>query len=85
MTYGRQGTVEEVKTARENLKKLNWAPFKPSSNAQLYPIRILEISKTMNKVKADEQLSQADKDAKVKELEAQKAGFEKLMAEVPQT
>jgi phosphonate transport system substrate-binding protein len=85
MTYGRQGTVEEVKTARENLKKLGWAPFKPSSNAQLYPIRILEISKAMTKVKADEQLSQADKDAKLKELEDQKAEFEKLMAEVPQT
>jgi phosphonate transport system substrate-binding protein len=85
MTYGRQGSVEEVKMAREKLKKLEWAPFKPSSNAQLYPIRILEISKAMNKVRADEQLSQADKDAKVKELEAQKAEFEKLMAEVPQT
>lgn len=85
MTYGRQGSVDEVKTARENLKKLNWAPFKPSSDAQLYPIRILEISKSMNKVKADEALSQADKDAKLKELEAKKAEFEKLMAEVPQT
>ncbi len=85
MTYGRQGTTDEVKTARENLKKLNWAPFKPSSNAQLYPIRILEISKSMNKVKADEALSQADKDTKLKELEARKAEFEKLMAEVPQT
>lgn len=85
MTYGRQGSVDEVKTARENLKKLNWAPFKPSSDAQLYPIRILEISKAMNKVKADGQLSQADKDAKLKELETKKAEFEKLMAEVPQT
>jgi len=85
MTYGRQGSVDEVKMARENLKKLNWAPFKPSSDAQLYPIRILEISKSMNKVKADEALSQADKDAKLKELEAKKAEFEKLMAEVPQT
>lgn len=85
MTYGRQGSVEDVKTARENLKKLNWAPFKPSSNAQLYPIRILEISKAMNKIKADEQLSQADKDAKLKDLEAKKAEVEKLMAEVPQT
>jgi phosphonate transport system substrate-binding protein len=85
MTYGRQGTPEDVKAARANLKKLEWAPFKPSSNAQLYPIRILEISKAMNKVKGDEALSQADKDAKLKELEAKKAEFEKLMAEVPQT
>lgn len=85
MTYGRQGPVDAVKMARETLKKLNWAPFKPSSDAQLYPIRILEISKAMNKLKADEQVNQADKDTKLKELEAQKAEFEKLMAEVPQT
>ncbi len=30
-------------------------------------------------------MAQADKDAKIKELEAKKATFEKLMAEVPQT
>ena len=85
MSYGRQGTVEEVKTARAVLAKLLWAPFKPSSDAQLYPIRVLEVSKNMNKVMADETLSQADKDAKIKELQAQKAEYEKLMGEVPQT
>jgi phosphonate transport system substrate-binding protein len=85
MSYGRQGTVEEVKTARAVLATLLWAPFKPSSDAQLYPIRVLEVSKNMNKVMADETLSQADKDAKIKELQAQKAEYEKLMGEVPQT
>ena len=85
MTYGRQGTPDEVKAEREVLKALGWAPFKPSSDAQLYPIRVLEISKSMNKVKADASMAQTDKDAKLKELEAQKAGFEKLMGEVPQT
>ncbi len=85
MTYGRQGTPEEVKAEREVLKALGWAPFKPSSDAQLYPIRILEISKSMNKLKADANVSQADKDAQMKELETKKATFEKLMDEVPQT
>lgn len=85
MTYGRQGTPNEVKAEREVLKALGWAPFKPSSDAQLYPIRVLEISKSINKVKLDASMAQADKDAKVKELEAQKAQFEKLMTEVPQT
>ncbi len=84
MTYGRQGTPDEVKAEREILKALGWAPFKPSSDAQLYPIRILEISKSINKVKADDTMAKADKDAKLKELEAQKAEFEKLMGEVPQ-
>jgi phosphonate transport system substrate-binding protein len=39
----------------------------------------------MNKVMTDETMAQADKDAKIKELQAQKAEFEKLMGEVPQT
>jgi len=84
MTYGRQGTPDEVKAEREVLKALGWAPFKPSSDAQLYPIRILEISKSINKVKADDTMAKADRDAKLKELEAQKIEFEKLMGEVPQ-
>ncbi len=85
MSYGRQGTVEEVKAAREVLGTLGWAPFKPSSDAQLYPIRVLEVAKSMNKVMTDDTLAQADKDAKIKELQAQKAEFEKLMGEVPQS
>jgi len=85
MTYGRLGSPDEVKAAREILKALQWAPFKPSSDAQLYPIRVMEISKAINKAKNDASLSAADKEAKLKELEASKAEFERLMAEVPQT
>ncbi|MDP9138672.1 MAG: phosphonate ABC transporter substrate-binding protein [Pseudomonadota bacterium] len=85
MTYGRHGTPQQVMAARENLKKLNWAPFKPSSNAQLYPIRLLELTKSINKIRGDEALAAVDKDAQIKELEDKKAEFEKLMAEVPQT
>jgi phosphonate transport system substrate-binding protein len=85
MTYGRHGTPEEVKAARDVLATLGWSPFKPSSDAQLYPVRIMEVSKAMNKVMTDDTMAQADKDAKVKELQAQKAEFEKLMGEVPQT
>lgn len=85
MTFGRQGTPEEVKQDREILNALGWAPFKPSSDAQLYPIRVLEIAKKINKTMSDETIAQADKDAKIKELQAEKAQFEKLMGEVPQT
>ncbi|MGE0233336.1 MAG: phosphonate ABC transporter substrate-binding protein [Flavobacteriaceae bacterium] len=85
MSYGRLGTPEEVAKAREVLAGLQWAPFRPSSDAQLYPIRILEISKQMFKINGDEQLSAADKAAKIKELEAQKAEIEGLMARVPQS
>jgi phosphonate transport system substrate-binding protein len=85
MTYGRQGTPDEVKAERAILKALGWAPFKPSSDAQLYPIRVMEISKAINKLKADEALAAGDKEAQLKELMAKKAEYEGLMAEEPQT
>lgn len=85
MSYGRQGTVEEVKAARELLAGLGWSTFKPSSDAQLYPIRIMEVTKAVNKVMGDAAMSQADKDAKIKELMAKKSEFEKLMETEPNT
>ena len=84
MTYGRLGTPEQVKAARDVLAGLQWAPFKPSSDAQLYPIRVLAISKEMNKTLASD-MSEADKKAKMTELEAEKAKYDELMASVPQS
>ena len=85
MTYGRLGTPEEVKASREVLTGLQWAPFKPSSNAQLYPIRVLAISKSINQVLADDKMSEDEKQAKLSELEAEKKKYESLMASVPQS
>lgn len=84
MTYGRQGSPEEVEKARAVLTALGWAPFRPSSDAQLYPIRVMELTKKMFHVQADEKLSAEDKAKQLKELEAQKAEIEALMAKVPQ-
>jgi len=84
MSYGRIGSPEEVAAARQVLKALEWAPFKPSSDAQLYPIRVLAVSKDMAKIENDDKLSDADKKAKLAELTAIKEKWEKLMAEVPQ-
>jgi phosphonate transport system substrate-binding protein len=85
MTYGRHGSQEEVKMAREVLAGLGWSPFRPSSNAQLYPIRILEINKSINKITADAAMSQAEKDAKIADLKKQQAEIEKMMADAPNT
>ncbi|AXS42388.1 phosphonate ABC transporter substrate-binding protein [Breoghania sp. L-A4] len=84
MSYGRIGTPEAVAKAREILAGLQWAPFKPSSDAQLYPIRVLAISKDIFKIQADEKMPAAEKTAKLKELEAEKSKIEALMAAVPQ-
>lgn len=84
LSYGRLGTPEEVKTAREVLTGLQWAPFRPSSNAQLYPIRLLEIAKSINQVKSSD-LSEEEKQAKLEELTSEQKKYEELMASVPQS
>ncbi|MCW2308545.1 phosphonate ABC transporter substrate-binding protein [Rhodobium gokarnense] len=84
MSYGRIGTPEEVAKARKVLAGLEWAPFKPSSDAQLYPIRVLAVSKDMAKIENDDKLSADEKKAKLTELAAEKKKWEDLMAEVPQ-
>lgn len=84
MTYGRLGTPEQVEKARAILAGLQWAPFRPSSDAQLYPIRIMELTKSMFQVEADDTLSTEEKAAKLDELKAKKAEYEALMAKIPQ-
>ncbi|MGF7158535.1 phosphonate transport system substrate-binding protein [Rhodoligotrophos appendicifer] len=83
MTYGRNGTPEEIAHDRQVLKALQWAPFRPSSNAQLYPIRTLELTKQLFKVKGDQTLAEADRQAKVAELEAKIAEVNKQATETP--
>jgi len=85
MSYGRMGTPEEVTAARKILAGINWAPFNPSSDAQLYPIRVLAISKDINKTLASEAISETEKKARIAKLEAKKAKYEKLMKTVPQS
>jgi phosphonate transport system substrate-binding protein len=83
MTYGRMGTPEEVADARKVIAALQWAPFKPSSNAQLYPIRQLELNKQMLKIKADSKLSEDEKKAKLAELRQKNDEVAKLMESTP--
>ncbi|PCI05195.1 MAG: phosphonate ABC transporter substrate-binding protein [Hyphomicrobiales bacterium] len=83
MSYGRNGSPEEVEAARKVLAELQWAPFKPSSNAQLYPIRILAINKTILQIKGDKKMTAAEKETKIAELNVKAAAIEKLVAVVP--
>jgi len=84
MGYGRQGSPEQVEQERGVLTGLQWAPFRPSSDAQLYPIRIMELTKSQFQVEADDKLSAEEKAAQLKEIQDQKAQYEALMAKVPQ-
>ena len=71
MTYGRLGSTDEIAAAREVLSGLQWAPFRPSSDAQLYPIRQMQLNKELAKLMGDERLAQDEKDQKIAELKDQ--------------
>jgi len=71
LSYGRVGTEQEIKTAREILANLVWSPMNPSNNDQLLPIRTLEANKAMMKIKSDDKLSAEQKAEALKPLEAE--------------
>lgn len=77
MSYGRVGSPDEVKKQREVLAELGWAPFRPSSNDQLLPIRQLEANKKLLKIEGDDKLAA---DEKKKQVDAVKAEITKLEA-----
>jgi phosphonate transport system substrate-binding protein len=71
LNYGRVGTPEEIKTAKEILANLIWGTFRPSDDNQLLPIRILEANKAIMKINADDKMSAEEKAAKLAELQAE--------------
>ncbi|WP_342640432.1 phosphonate ABC transporter substrate-binding protein [Rhodoligotrophos ferricapiens] len=79
LTYGTEASKGDVAHEKEVLAGLEWAPFRPSSNDQLLPIRVMELTKTIAKVQADTSLSEADKKAQIEKLEAEKAAFEEKL------
>lgn len=83
MTYGRLGTEEQIRSARENLTKLQWAPFRPSSDAQLFPIRQLELNKEILKVQNDPKMSEDEKKAKIATLRKENEMISKQMEAAP--
>lgn len=83
MTYGRVGTPEEIAAARKVLAGLDWAPFAPSSDAQLYPIRQMELNKKLMRLRADDRLSDAEKKQRTAEIEAELTAVKRQEAQLP--
>jgi phosphonate transport system substrate-binding protein len=64
-TYGQGGQQE-----KDNLMKLSkLSGFKPSTNAQLIPIRQLELFRDRNKFEADAAMAPAEKQVKIAEID----------------
>jgi len=71
------GTTAQEK---DNLMKLSKiAAFKPSSDAQLVPIRQLELFKERNKIEADATIAGAEKQAKLGEIDRKLADLAKQL------
>ncbi len=83
MTYGRNGTPEEVAAAREILGGLQWAPFTPSDNSQLYPIRQMQLNKELAKVMADDRLEEGEKEQMIAELQGKIEDVATLAEQLP--
>jgi phosphonate transport system substrate-binding protein len=76
MSYGRVGTPDEVKAAKAKLVALQWAPFNPSNDDQLLPIRTLEANKSLLKVRSDDKLSAEEKQKQIAALQAEIKSYE---------
>ncbi|RKQ40244.1 phosphonate ABC transporter substrate-binding protein [Enterobacter sp. R1(2018)] len=74
MNYGK--TPEEAQV----LKGLTWAPFRPSSDLQLVPIRQLALFKQMQGVKDNKGLDEKERTSKVSELQNQLNDLDRLTA-----
>jgi phosphonate transport system substrate-binding protein len=75
MGYGRIGSDDDVKTAKDILGNLIWSPFHPSSNNQLLSTRKLEANKDLMKAQSDEKLSV---DEKARQIASTRAELVKL-------
>jgi phosphonate transport system substrate-binding protein len=74
-SYGKGGQQE-----KDNLMKLSkLSAFKPSSNAQLTPIRQLELFKERNKLEADAAIPAAEKQAKLADIDRKLADLGKQL------
>lgn len=76
LTYGTDKSKGDVAKEKAVLAGLQWAPFRASTNDQLLPIRVMELTKSKAKIEADANLSEADKKAKIEKIDAEKAGYE---------
>jgi phosphonate transport system substrate-binding protein len=75
MSYGTTGDEQELAV----LEGLQWAPFKPSSDDQLLPIRQLELFKQRALVAADNKLSPDEKAEKLGEIDARLSALNRRM------
>lgn len=85
MSYGRMGDEATQEEALKVLADLGWAPFQPSSNAQLIPIRQLALFKERATIEAAENMDAAEKEQKLTEIDRQLEDLKALAAKQPKS
>jgi phosphonate transport system substrate-binding protein len=78
LSYGRVGTPDEIKVAKEMIAGMIWSPLRPSSDNQLLPMRKLEASRDLLRVQSDAKLSDEDKKKQSADIQAQLAKLDEL-------
>lgn len=79
-SYGVVG--DDIEAERQVLANLAWAPFKPSNNDQLLPIRQLELFRDRSRIQADEDLSDEEKEDQLAEIDRQLEELNKRMEQL---
>ncbi len=85
VTYGTDKSTGNVAEEKKILASLKWGPFRPSTDKQLLPIRVMELTKSISQAQADTSLSTEAKAEKIKSLTDQKTKFEAELAEASKT
>jgi phosphonate transport system substrate-binding protein len=80
LTYGTPKSKGDIEAEKKILAGLKWAPFLPSTDRQLLPIRVMELTKSIAQIEADASLAADAKKAKLDELKAQKSKYEAELA-----
>lgn len=80
LTYGTDKSTGNVEEEKQILAGLKWGPFRASSNQQLLPIRVMELTKSIAQLEADTSMAADEKAKKLEELTAAKAKYEAELA-----
>ena len=83
MSFGRIGAPETVREERNLLNEMGFKGFEPSSDLQLLPIREMEMTKELSKIKGDETLTDTEKETQVAELQTQIEKVRAMAKELP--
>lgn len=80
LTYGTDKSSGDIAEEKKILAGLKWAPFRASTDKQLLPIRVMELSKSIAQTQADTSMAAEQKATKIKDLTEKKSKFEAELA-----